>query len=135
MLLGEAQAAGLSVRAEGDRLVIRGPKEAEPVARLLLERKAMVLAALAEKPRGRRLYSRLLGVEFWIVETEAAAAELETDVAREGDRRPVLTVLELAHLADLARSDLAEAARTLLEIKRVLPGARLRSFGAVSLDA
>lgn len=130
MLLGEARAAGLSVWAEGDRLVIRGPKEAEPVARLLLERKPVVLAALAtERPYAWRLYSRLLDSEFWIVETEADAAPLEADLAREGDRRPVLTALELCHLADAARADSAAAAHALLEIKRALLGVRLRHVG------
>lgn len=45
-LLRRAQEAGLAVQAEGDRLVIRGPKRAEPVARLLLDHKPDVLAAL-----------------------------------------------------------------------------------------
>jgi hypothetical protein len=37
------------VQAEGDTLVIRGPKRAEPVARLLLDHKLNVLAALAPR--------------------------------------------------------------------------------------
>lgn len=32
-LLAEARAAGLEVRAEGDRLVIRGPRKAEALAK------------------------------------------------------------------------------------------------------
>src|SRR4051812_43418732 len=48
ILLDEARAAGLSVRVEGDRLVIRGPRQAEPVARRLMANKAqVVLAALS----------------------------------------------------------------------------------------
>src|SRR5262245_1699111 len=46
ILLAEARASGLTVRAAGDRLVIRGPKRANAVARRLLESKAIVLAAL-----------------------------------------------------------------------------------------
>ena len=46
ILLIEARAAGLIVLADGDRLVIRGPKSADAVARRLLAHKAMVLAAL-----------------------------------------------------------------------------------------
>ena len=46
-LLRRAQDAGLTVEAEGDTLVIRGPKRAESVARLLLDHKPDVLAALA----------------------------------------------------------------------------------------
>lgn len=49
-LLTEAQAAGLRVRAEGDRLVIRGPKRAEPLALKLIEHKAEVLRLLAPAP-------------------------------------------------------------------------------------
>lgn len=45
-LLRRASEAGLAVTAEGDRLVIRGPRRAEPVARLLIEHKPTVLAAL-----------------------------------------------------------------------------------------
>jgi len=45
-LLNRAHAAGLDVAADGDRLVIRGPRSAEAVARLLIEHKPEVLAAL-----------------------------------------------------------------------------------------
>jgi hypothetical protein len=46
-LLRRAQQAGLAVKAEGDTLIIRGPKRAEPIARLLIENKPDVLAVLA----------------------------------------------------------------------------------------
>jgi hypothetical protein len=46
-LLEEARAAGLTVRVDGARLVVRGPRAAEAMARRLLERKVEVLAALA----------------------------------------------------------------------------------------
>lgn len=46
-LLNRAREAGLAVAAEGDKLVIRGPRRAESVARLLIEHKPEVLAALA----------------------------------------------------------------------------------------
>ena len=45
-LLHRARDAGLAVAAEGDKLVIRGPRRAEPVARLLIEHKPAVMAAL-----------------------------------------------------------------------------------------
>ena len=48
-LLRRAQEAGLAVQAEGDKLVIRGPKGAEPVARLLLDHKPEVLAVLLSR--------------------------------------------------------------------------------------
>jgi hypothetical protein len=47
-LLREARAAGLSLARDGEDLVIRGPRRAEPVARLLLSRKAEVIQALAD---------------------------------------------------------------------------------------
>ena len=53
LLLAEARTAGLTVTGDGDRLVIRGPRKAEVLARRLLDEKAAVLAALrpaAEAP-------------------------------------------------------------------------------------
>jgi hypothetical protein len=46
-LLSEGWAAGLTVTTDGDRLVIRGPKSADAVARRLLAHKTVILAALA----------------------------------------------------------------------------------------
>jgi hypothetical protein len=48
-LLEEARSAGLKLRAEGDRLVIRGPKSAEPLAIALLDRKEEILPFLQEQ--------------------------------------------------------------------------------------
>jgi len=45
-LLRRARDVGLTVAAEGEKLVIRGPKRAEPVARLLIRHKPQVMAAL-----------------------------------------------------------------------------------------
>ena len=47
-LLRRAHDVGLRLEAAGDKLVIRGPKRAEPIVRLLAEHKAAVLAALAD---------------------------------------------------------------------------------------
>jgi hypothetical protein len=52
-LLRQARAAGLAVATEGDKLVIRGPRRAEPVALLLLAHKPAVIAALAADWRAR----------------------------------------------------------------------------------
>ena len=49
-LLHRARNAGLRVEAAGDKLLIRGPKSAEPVVMLLAEHKLEVLAALAATP-------------------------------------------------------------------------------------
>jgi hypothetical protein len=46
-LLRRAQDAGLRIEPAGDKLIVRGPKHAEPVVKLLAEHKAEVLAALA----------------------------------------------------------------------------------------
>ena len=46
-LLRRAYDAGLRVEADGDKLLIRGPRHAEPMVKLLAEHKAEVLAALA----------------------------------------------------------------------------------------
>ena len=55
-LLKAAHAAGLAVRADGSRLVVRGPRRAEPLAKQLLENKAEVLDVLADggSASGRR---------------------------------------------------------------------------------
>jgi hypothetical protein len=45
-LLRRAHDAGLRVEAAGDKLLIRGPKRAEPVVKLLAEHKAALLEAL-----------------------------------------------------------------------------------------
>ena len=49
-LIEEARSAGLKLRAEGDRLVIRGPKSAERIVQALLDRKAEILPFLREQP-------------------------------------------------------------------------------------
>ena len=46
-LVSEARSAGLIVLADGDRLVVRGPRSAAAMARRLLEHKAEVMRALA----------------------------------------------------------------------------------------
>jgi hypothetical protein len=58
-LLDLARDSGLSLRLAGDRLVIRGPRRAEAVARELLARKAEVVALL--KPPEPDPYAHLKG--------------------------------------------------------------------------
>lgn len=50
-LLHEAHDVGLTVRVEGDRLVVRGPRSAEMLAQQLLDRKPEVLTALTGQPQ------------------------------------------------------------------------------------
>ena len=49
-LLAQARAAGLSVAADGDRLIIKGPRRAGPIAHELMGHKAEVLALLEASP-------------------------------------------------------------------------------------
>lgn len=46
-VLREAQAAGLVIQAEGDRLIVRGPRRLHAVAQEVLRHKPEVLALLA----------------------------------------------------------------------------------------
>jgi hypothetical protein len=62
-LLRQAREAGLAVAFDGDRLVIRGPKRAEPVARLLIQNKPEVVAALAEPADWRTRHHEALA--YW----------------------------------------------------------------------
>ncbi|MGA2797778.1 MAG: hypothetical protein ABSE63_09380 [Thermoguttaceae bacterium] len=50
MLLEEAKAMGLTVLANGQKLIIRGPQSGEHIARQLLENKTDVLEAIAKDP-------------------------------------------------------------------------------------
>ncbi len=56
-LLRRAQEAGLRVKPAGDKLMVRGPKQAEPVVKLLAEHKVEVLAALAKTAHEAQLLS------------------------------------------------------------------------------
>jgi hypothetical protein len=47
-LLQEARAAGLEVRAEGDQLVVRGPKRLATLALRVLDHKPTILSILAD---------------------------------------------------------------------------------------
>ena len=60
-LLRRAKEAGLCVEPAGDTLKVRGPKNAEPVVKLLAEHKAEVLAALVNTSH----YSELLSPTPW----------------------------------------------------------------------
>jgi len=49
-LLEKAGRAGLEVTVEGERLVVRGPRRAEPLARQVLARKEEMIVLLAPQP-------------------------------------------------------------------------------------
>lgn len=48
-LLAEAETAGLTVAVDGDRLVIRGPKRLESLAKRLIAHKSAVFSALTAR--------------------------------------------------------------------------------------
>ena len=56
-LLDQAQAAGLSVKAAGDKLVIKGPRSAEALAQQLLEHKTELMAILSRSSHQELLCS------------------------------------------------------------------------------
>ena len=56
-LLLRAKKAGLRLERSGDKLIVRGPRQAAPVVKLLAEHKAEVLAALAATPGFARAVS------------------------------------------------------------------------------
>ena len=48
-LLRQAEDAGLTVEAQGDNMIVRGPKSAEPIVRRLAEHKPAILKALRQR--------------------------------------------------------------------------------------
>ena len=56
IVLRRARDAGLRVEAAGDKLMVRGPKRAEAVVKLLAEHKAEVLAVLSPAPIDERCW-------------------------------------------------------------------------------
>ncbi len=71
-LLQEAEAAGLTVRVDGDRLVVRGPKSAADIAERLLDRKAEVIEALAAE-----WDAEMLTLIRWFLGTHPPSAPFE----------------------------------------------------------
>jgi hypothetical protein len=62
-LLDHARVAGLAVAREGDKLIVRGPKHAEPVVRLLAAHKSEILTALADATSWRARHREALA--YW----------------------------------------------------------------------
>ena len=61
-LLAEARRAGLTVWAEGERLLIRGPQKEEVLAKRLLSNKPELLVALDDEQCVCRMIERDLGL-------------------------------------------------------------------------
>jgi hypothetical protein len=114
-LISHAEAAGINLTVEGDQLRIRGPRKAEALGRLLLERKAEVLAVLvassqpkaetSERTDGARWNGTHAAAIVAEVDAQIAAALLTASLANKPARRNVLAneqqiVRELAHCRD-----------------------------------
>jgi hypothetical protein len=82
-LLHEARAAGLEVRADGDRLVVRGPRSAEAMALQLLAHKREVLQALSLPPPQREGDEPIVAVKVWSDVLEAALWVIADDLPKE----------------------------------------------------
>ncbi len=93
-LLEEARAAGLTVRADGERLRIRGPRRAEPMAQRLIAHKAAVLAALIAPPADPEIRVEDLDMN-WRVEWEERAAVMEYDGGLPRERAEALALTEI----------------------------------------
>ena len=117
-LLAQARDAGLDVRARGDRLVIRGPKRAENVARLLLDRKPVVLDALRV---AALQWGDAATAVAWFLRSEPPS---EPFVLRRNPMgQPFVTVLHPARYWNALRADLAAG-----------PGRGRDFYGAVRAD-
>jgi hypothetical protein len=87
-VLHRARDAGLRVEAAGDKLIVRGPKRAETVVKLLAEHKAKVLAVLSrapvDAPRWRERFTTkafewLVGDRDWEAAKELAWGDLQNE--------------------------------------------------------
>ncbi|NQT12730.1 MAG: hypothetical protein HQ582_08275 [Planctomycetes bacterium] len=85
MLLAEAHRAGLKVAAEGDKLVVRGPRHLEPLAARLLAHKPAVMAALRSETRKQRTANKV-GVDpcYWCGHLQWWRSTVSPDVIRCG---------------------------------------------------
>src|SRR5437867_5596564 len=94
---------------EGDALRYRAPKGAmdDALKATLAARKVEVAELLRAGGRSSavRLFSRLIGEEVWLVDTDADARAFEAELQAEGDQRPVFSVAEMMRLADMAVAD------------------------------
>jgi hypothetical protein len=88
IVLSRARDAGLKVEAVGDKLMVRGPKRAEAVVKLLAQHKAEVLAALSPSIIGARWWRErftakavqwFLGDRNWEAAKRLAWGDLENE--------------------------------------------------------
>ena len=87
-LLARASAAGLAVAAEGDRLVVRGPRDSEALARAVLARKTEVWPLLTSLAAGPGWDQPRADAALAAVLARCALAALD-DARTDGQRRAV----------------------------------------------
>jgi hypothetical protein len=95
-LLQEARTAGLDVQVRDGRLVIRGPRRAEPIARRLLDHKGLVMDALAERDAGAMTPDQLPADWHLLWDERAAIREYDGGLPRE--RAEALALAEIIAL-------------------------------------
>jgi hypothetical protein len=109
-LLAEARSLGLVVAAEGDRLVVRGPRSAQTVVDLLREHKGAVLAALrsAEPSTVDGSHNSHNSHNWGLADAEAAyRAAFDRYWNALYDRAGAMLANNAAHLAELEAEYLA----------------------------
>src|SRR5262245_8286942 len=89
-LLEQARSAGLTVLVQGDKLVIRGPRRAGPLAERLLAHKGEVIGALAV---GSLTPADLPGDWHFLWDERAAIMEYDGDLPR--GRAEALALLDI----------------------------------------
>src|SRR5689334_5226319 len=122
-LLEEAAAAGLTVVAEGDRLIIDGPPTAEPVALRLLAAKPEIMAAQRGAPP---------------ILTPAAKPEITAALAAPP---PIITPATQLAVSqdpaldpDIARGEATKYSRSAIVVRLARLRARAAQPGATALD-
>ena len=81
------------MRADGERLRIRGPRRAEPIVQRLIAHKADVLAALTAPPADHGIRVEDLDMD-WRVEWEERAAIMEYDGGLPRERAEALALAQ-----------------------------------------
>jgi hypothetical protein len=94
-LLAEARAAGLTLTADHDRLIIRGPRRSADLAARLLANKALVLMAMAASATAApRVVPDHLPID-WHLQWDERAAIMEVDGGLPRERAETLALLDI----------------------------------------
>jgi hypothetical protein len=131
-LLAEGKAAGLHLAADGERLVVRGPKSAESLVRMILDRKAEILPLLRIGPPAHVTGIHTGTVPWDQAEADRLLADLNAYCARARPKPdPVwenvrVICLDVVMVAAEARDleDLRGRCRWMEQIARGMPPAR-----------